>query len=64
MLIYAIYLGGIDLIFGVLIIVICTLIGILWRKYVYQKIDISDWLNIYLYALLIHGSIIVFLCIS
>jgi PAS domain-containing protein len=58
-LIYAIYLDGIGMIFGVLIIVICILIGILWRKYIYQKIDISDWLNIYLYALLIHGTIII-----
>ncbi|MBV1709292.1 MAG: PAS domain S-box protein [Erysipelothrix sp.] len=63
MMIYTIYLGGIGLYFGALIIVISTLIGILWRRYVLDKLDISRWLNIYLYALLIHGSIIASLTI-
>ena len=63
MMIYTIYLGGISLYFGLLIIVISTLTGILWRKYVLDKLDISRWLNMYLYALLIHGSIIALLYI-
>lgn len=50
MMIYTIYLGGIGLYFSALIIVISTLIGILWRRYVLDKLDISRWLNIYLCA--------------
>ena len=60
MFVYRIYMGGIGTIPGLLVITLTALIGFLWKKFIYHKVQKYKWLSIYSYGVLIH--IVMLIC--
>lgn len=54
MILYRIYMGGIGALPGVLVIISVTLIGFLWKKFVFHKTQKHKWVSIYIYGLITH----------
>lgn len=54
LIIYRIYIGGIGMWTGILVISFTAAIGVLWKKYVLPKMKIPRWLCIYLFGITIH----------
>ena len=62
-IIYRIYIGGVGVFAGVIVIILAGIIGLIWRKYYYEKL-ISDktkykFLNIYLLGWIVHIVVLV-----
>jgi len=60
MILYRIYMGGIGAFTGVLVITSVSLIGFLWKKYVFSLTQKHKWISIYVYGVLTH--IVMLLC--
>lgn len=60
MILYRIYMGGIGAFTGVLVISSVSLVGFLWKKYVYAHTQKYKWLSIYIYGVLTH--IVMLIC--
>lgn len=57
-IVYRIYIGGSGVIAGSLSIVCALLIGWLWKRYIYKKVKINRFLNLYLFGLSVHIFVI------
>lgn len=60
MILYRIYMGGIGAFTGVLVISSVSLVGFLWKKYVFEHTQKHKWLSIYFYGVLTH--IVMLIC--
>jgi diguanylate cyclase (GGDEF)-like protein/PAS domain S-box-containing protein len=55
---YRIYTGGSGVFAGSLSIVSALVVGWIWKRYVYHKLKINRYLNLYLFGLFIHSLVI------
>ncbi len=55
---YRIFIGGIGMMTGILVVSSTALIGILWKKHVLQNTTIPRWLSIFLFGVTIHAVMI------
>lgn len=60
MFIYRIYMGGIGTIPGLLVITSIAIVGLLWKKTIYHKVQKHRWISTYAYGVLIH--IVMLIC--
>jgi len=52
---YRIYLGGSDMLAGIVIIILCGLIGLGWRRWLYPTQRKWRWLNVYVMSVIVHA---------
>ncbi len=55
---YRVYVGGLGVYAGVLSILSALLIGWIWKRYIYEKLKINKYLNLYLFGFVIHIFVI------
>lgn len=55
---YRIFIGGIGMMTGILVVSSTAMIGILWKQYILPSVKISRWLSIYLFGVVIHAVMI------
>lgn len=59
MLIYRIYLGGVGVLPGILVITSISIFGLLWNHFIFKRVNKLRWLNIYVYGLLSHSIMLI-----
>lgn len=55
---YRIFIGGIGMMTGILVVSSTAMIGILWKQYILPSVKISRWLSIYFFGVIIHAVMI------
>ncbi len=58
LILYRIFLGGAGVFMGTGVIIVSVLIGILWRRYLLNRWVKNRWLNIYLFGIIVHLSML------